>query len=86
MSDKWNSGTSLVSCNSHTYVSNETDITNYYNDLSLSHTFPNNALIVEDTNAHIGKKEMINSAYTTRQTEMDDKLSFLKKKFVYRKT
>ena len=65
----------IISCYSPTNVSEENEIVTFYEDLSsLVRSIPKHNLLVigGDMNAQIGKTETTNTAYTTRQTGMDN--------------
>ena len=70
-----NSKATIISCYSPTNVSGENEIVTFYEELSsLVRSIPKHNLLVigGDMNAQIGKKETTNTAYTTRQTGMDN--------------
>ena len=65
----------IISCYSPTNVSEETELIAFYDELSsLVRSIPkrNTLVIGVDMNAQIGKTETTNTAYTTRQTGMDN--------------
>ena len=65
----------IISCYSPTNVSEETELVTFYEELSsLVRSIPKHNLLVigGDMNAQIGKTETTNTAYTTRQTGMDN--------------
>ena len=65
----------IISCYSPTYVSEETELVSFYEELSsLVRSIPKHNLLVigGDMNAKIGEKETTNTARTTRQTGMDN--------------
>ena len=65
----------IISCYSPTNVSGETERVTFYEELSsLVRSIPKHNLLVigGDMNAQMGKTETTNTAYTTRQTVMDN--------------
>ena len=63
----------IISCNSPTNVSEETELVAFYDELfSLVLSIPKHKLLVigGDMNAQIGKNETTNTAYTIRQIGM----------------
>ena len=65
----------IISCYSPTNVSEETELVTFYEELSsLVRSIPKHNLLVigGDMNAQIGKTGTTNTAYTTRQTGMDN--------------
>ena len=65
----------IISCYSPTNVSKETELITFYDELSsLVRRIPKyNVLVIgRDRIPKLGKTETTNSAYTTRQTGMDN--------------
>ena len=65
----------IISCYSPTNVSEETELVAFYDELSsLVRSIPKHNMLVigGDMNAQIGKTEITNTAYTTRQIGMDN--------------
>ena len=65
----------IISCYSPTNVSEETELVTFYKKVSsLVRSIPKHNLLVigGDMNAQIGKNRNTNTAYTTRQTGMDN--------------
>ena len=65
----------IISYYSPTNVREETELSDFYDELSsLVRSIPKHNILVigEDMNAQIGKMETTNTACTTRQTGMDN--------------
>ena len=70
-----NPSTTMISCYSPTNVSEETDLIVFYNKLSsFIRNIPKHSVLasVETWMLELIKMQTTNSAYTTRQTEMEN--------------
>ena len=65
----------ILSCYSHTNVSEETELDAFYDELSsLVRSIPKHKVLVigRDMNVQIGKKKTTDTAFTTHQIGMDN--------------